>query len=83
MASIVGQKEIQVNACVADVRNERQHKRPTIQRRSPIIYARSNKRLTGNLIRLVATGSQTQHLVNVRREFIHGLTMITSGRFWL
>lgn len=38
---------------------------------------------TGKLIRLVASGSQTEDLANVRREFAHDLTMITSGRFWL
>lgn len=38
---------------------------------------------TGKLIRLVATGSQTEDLANVRREFAHDLTMITSGHFWL
>lgn len=38
---------------------------------------------TGKLIRLVASGSRTEDLANVRREFAHDLTMITSGRFWL
>lgn len=38
---------------------------------------------TGKLIRLVATGSQTDDLANVRREFAHDLTRITSGNFWL
>lgn len=38
---------------------------------------------TGKLIRLVATGSQTEDLASVRREFAHDLHQITSGQFWL
>lgn len=38
---------------------------------------------TGKLIRLVATGSQTADLANVRREFAHDLRMIAAGRFWM
>lgn len=38
---------------------------------------------TGKLIRLVASGSRMDDLTNVRREFAHDLTMITSGNFWL
>ncbi|WP_169800205.1 TetR family transcriptional regulator [Sphingobium amiense] len=38
---------------------------------------------TGKLIRLVSSGSRTEDLAHVRREFAHDLTMISSGRFWL
>lgn len=38
---------------------------------------------TGKLIRLVASGSRTEDLAHVRREFAHDLAMISSGRFWL
>ncbi|WP_277349329.1 TetR family transcriptional regulator [Sphingobium sp. TB-6] len=38
---------------------------------------------TGKLIRLVASGSRTEDLAHVRREFAHDLTMISSGRFWV
>ncbi|WP_084733173.1 TetR/AcrR family transcriptional regulator [Sphingobium chungbukense] len=49
----------------------------------PIDPLLSQALFTGKLIRLVATGSQTEDLANVRREFAHDLTLITSGRFWL
>lgn len=38
---------------------------------------------TGKLIRLVATGSQTDDLASVRREFAHDLNLIATGQFWL
>lgn len=49
----------------------------------PIDPLLSQALFTGKMIRLVVSGSRTEDLAHVRREFAHDLAMISSGRFWL